>query len=78
MVADNDNHHRNKDGKISHKHGSTLPRALRKIHGQSFESGYPETELSELLLKLHEWSLTQLRRDHEIGHLEQKAATASK
>jgi hypothetical protein len=79
MVEDNDNHHRNKDGEISHKHESTLPRTLRKLYGQSFKSGYPETEkLSELLLKLNEWSLTQLRRDHETGHFEHKTASASK
>jgi hypothetical protein len=52
---------------------------LRKLYGQSFESGYPETEkLSEVLLKLKDSSLTQLRCDHETGHLEHKTATASK
>jgi hypothetical protein len=41
--------------------------------------GYPETEkLSEFLLKLDESSLTQLRCDHETGHLEHKIAIASK
>jgi hypothetical protein len=30
-----DNRHRNHDGEISHKHGNTLIRALRKIYGQS-------------------------------------------
>jgi hypothetical protein len=70
-----DNRHRNKDrnkdGEISGKHGNTLIRALRKIYGQSFAAGYPETEkLSEVLLKLNETSLSQLRRDHETGHLE--------
>jgi hypothetical protein len=30
------------------------------------------------LLKLNETSLSQLRRDHESGHLEHKIATASK
>jgi hypothetical protein len=82
MVEDNDNYHRNKAGEISHKHGNTLLRALgalRKLYGQSFESGYPETEkLSEVLLKLKDSSLTQLRCDHETGHLEHKTATASK
>jgi hypothetical protein len=73
------NRHRNKDGEISGKHGNTLIRTLRKVYGQSFAAGYPETEkLSEVLLKLNETSLSQLRRDHETGHLEHKIARASK
>lgn len=53
-----DNRHRNKDGEISAKHGNTLIRTLRKVYGQSFAAGYPETEkLSEVLLKLNETSL---------------------
>ena len=32
-----DNRHRNKDGEISHKHGNTLIRTLRKIYGQGFD-----------------------------------------
>jgi hypothetical protein len=60
----------------SRKH---LIRTLRKVYGQSFAAGYPETEkLSEVLLKLNETSLSQLRRDHETGHLEHKIASASK
>jgi hypothetical protein len=44
-----DNRHRNHDGEISHKHGNTLIRTLRKIYGQGFAAGYPETEkLSEV------------------------------
>ena len=54
-----DNRHRNKDGEISGKHGNTLIRTLRKIYGQSFAAGYPDTEkLSEVLLKLNETSLS--------------------
>jgi hypothetical protein len=74
-----DNRHRNKDGEISHKHGNTLIRTLRKIYGQGFAAGYPETEkLSEVLLQLNETSISQLRREHETGHLHHKIATASK
>jgi hypothetical protein len=74
-----DSRHRNRDGEISGKHGNTLIRTLRKVYGQSFAAGYPETEkLSEVLLKLNETSLSQLRRDHETGHLEHKIANASK
>jgi hypothetical protein len=50
-----DSRHRNNDGEISHKHGNTLLRTLRKIYGQSFAAGYPETEkLSEVLFQLNE------------------------
>src|SRR5437879_339507 len=74
-----DNRHRNHDGEISHKHGNTLIGTLRKIYGQGFAAGYPPTEkLSEVLLQLNETSLSQLRRDHETGHLEHKIANASK
>jgi hypothetical protein len=74
-----DNRHRNQDGQISGKHGNTLIRTLRKVYGQSFAAGYLETEqLSEVLLQLNETSLSQLRRDHETGHLEHKTAKASK
>ena len=61
------------------KHGNALIRTLRKVYGQSFAAAYPETEkLTEVLLKLNETSLSQLRRDHETGHLEHKIANASK
>ena len=69
-----DNRHRSHDGEISNRHGNTLIRTLRKIYGQGFAAGYPETEkLSEVLLQLNE-----LRRDHETGHLVHKIANASK
>ena len=74
-----DNRHSNHDGEISHRHGNTLVGALRKIYGQGFAAGYPETEkLSEVLHRLNETSLSQLRRDHETGHLAHKIAKASK
>jgi len=74
-----DNRHRNHDGEISHKHGNTLIQTLRKIYGPSFAAGYPGTEkLSEVLSQLNETSLSQLRRDHETGHLEHKIANALK
>jgi hypothetical protein len=54
-------------------------RTSRKVYGQSFAAGYPETEkLSEILLKLNETSLSQLRRDHETCHLQHKIANASR
>jgi hypothetical protein len=74
-----DNRHRNKDGEISHKHGNTLVSTLRKIYGMSFAAGYPGTEkLSEVLLHLNETSLSQLRRDHDTGHLDHKISKAEK
>jgi hypothetical protein len=74
-----DGRHRDKNGVISSKHGDTLVRTLRKIYGQGFAAGYPETEkLSEVLLQLNETSLSQLRRDHETNHLEHKISQASK
>ena len=74
-----DHRHRNHDGDISHKHGDTLLGTLRKIYGRSFAAGYPDTaQLSDILLQLNETSLSQLRRDHETGHLKHKIAKASK
>ena len=74
-----DNRHRNHDGEISHKHGNTLVRTLRKVYGPGFAAGYPDTEkLSDVLLQLNETSLSQLRRDHDTGHLEHKIDHASK
>jgi hypothetical protein len=74
-----DHRHRNTDGEISSKHGNTVIRTLRKLYGKSFAAGYAETEkLSEVLLKLNETSLSQLRRDHETGHLDRKIVAASK
>jgi hypothetical protein len=74
-----DNRHHNKDGEISHKHGNTLIATLRKVYGPSFAAGYPEAEkLSEVLLQLNQTSLSQLRRDHETGHLAHKIANVSK
>ena len=68
-----DNQHSNKDGEISRKY--TLVRTLRKIYGQGFAAGYPETtQLSEVILQLNETSLSQLRRDHETHHLKHKIA----
>jgi hypothetical protein len=72
-----DGRHRNKDGEISHKHGNTLLGSLRKIYGKTFAAGHPDTaQLSDVLLKLNETSLSQLRRDHETGHLAKKIAKA--
>jgi hypothetical protein len=74
-----DTRHRNKDGEITGKHGNTLVRMLRKMYGQGFAAGYPDTaKLNEVLLQLNETSLNQLRRDYETDHLEHKIAEASK
>src|SRR5258706_7533924 len=74
-----DGRHRNKDGEISGKHGNTLVRTLRKVYGQGFAAGYPETaKLSEEMFHYNETSLTQLGRDQEPDHLEHRMAQASK
>jgi hypothetical protein len=74
-----DGRHRDKNGEISSKHGDTLVRTLRKIYGQGFAAGYPETaKLSEVLLQLNATSVSQLRRDHETGHLEHKISQGLK
>jgi len=74
-----DNRHRNKDGEISHKHGNTLVGTLRKIYGPGFAAGWPATDkLSDVLEQLNETSLSQLRRDHETGHLAHKIEHAPK
>ena len=73
-----DGRHRDRDGAISKKHGNTLIGTLRKVYGQSFAAGHPATaQLGEVLLKLNETSLSQLRRDHETGHLDKKISKAS-
>ena len=74
-----DNRHRNKDSEISGKHGDTVLGTLRKIYGRSFAAGYPDTEkLSDVIPNLNETSLSQLRRDHETGHLAHKITVALK
>lgn len=74
-----DGRHRDKDGGIGKKHGNTLVGTLRKIYGRGFAAGYPDTtELSEVLAQLNETSLSQLRRDHDTGHLGHKIDHASK
>ena len=74
-----DDRHRDKDGEISRKHGNTLVRTLRKIYGQSFASGFAETDkLSDVLQRepAHT-SLTQLRKDHVAGTLQAKVSQHS-
>jgi hypothetical protein len=74
-----DNRHRDKNGEISHKHGNTLVGTLRKIYGAGFAAGWPATDkLSDVLAQLNETSLSQLRRDHETGHLAHKIDHAPK
>ena len=73
-----DNRHRDKDGEISRKHGNTLVRTLRKIYGAGFAPGFSDNDrLSDVLRKTHEPTLSQLRRDHDMGTLEQKISCNS-
>lgn len=74
-----DDRHRDKDGEISRKHGNTLVRTLRRIYGQSFASGFADTDtLSHVLntAPTHS-SLSQLRRDHVAGTLSSKINAAA-
>jgi hypothetical protein len=68
----------NHDAEISHKHGSTTLATLRKVYGKFFAAGHPDTAtLSEILPKLNETSVGQLRRDFETGHLKKKISKAA-
>ena len=69
---------RHHDGAISSKYGATTVQTLRRIYGQNYAAGHPETKtLGEVMLQLNETSLSQLRRDHETGHLKKKIARAA-
>jgi hypothetical protein len=71
-----DNRHSDKAGEISRKHGNTLVRTLRKIYGAA--PGFSHNDrLSDVLQRSHEPTLTQLRRDHDMGTLEGKIARHS-
>ena len=73
-----DNRHRDKDGEISRKHGNTLVGTLRDIYGSGFAPGFKDSDkLSHVLRKSNEPTLSQLRRDHDMGSLEQKIARNS-
>ena len=70
--------HRNRDGKMSRKHGNTLVSTLRSIYGPSFAPDcQPTAMLSDVLAELDEPSLTHLVHDLEAGHLHEKLAAAS-
>jgi len=72
-----DDRHRDKNGEISKKYGNTLIRTLRKIYGNTFAAGHPETaKLGEVLQHLNETSLSQLIHDHKNRHLEKKIKKA--
>ncbi len=67
----------NHDAQIGDKHGATTLGTLRKIYGKFFAAGLLDTAtLSEILPKLNETSLSQLRRDYETGHLHKKISKA--
>ena len=68
-----DQRHRDKSGEISKKHGNTLVRTLRRVHGPDFAEGFKETDkLSDVLQALDEPSLSKLVRDHQAGTLDGK------
>ena len=52
------------------EHGDTLIGTLLKIYGPGFATGCDDQQkLSEVLAILHDHSLSQLARDHELGEL---------
>lgn len=66
-----DQRHRDKNGRISTKHGNTEIKTLRKHYGPSFAKGCGDDEkLRDILHKLDEPSLSHLVRDEEAGKLE--------
>jgi hypothetical protein len=63
--------HRDKNGRMSRKHGNTLISTLRKHYGVDFAYGCADSDnLSDVLQKLDEPSLSKLVRDEEAGNLE--------
>lgn len=70
-----DQRHRDKNGEIGRKHGNTLVRTLRRIYGQHFAAGQPDSaKLSDVLHTLDERSLSALVHDHQTGALAGKIA----
>jgi hypothetical protein len=56
-----DARHRDKDGRISAKHGNTLIGTLRQTYGSNFAAGEADTaKLGDVLHRLDEPSLQQL------------------
>src|SRR3954452_17225243 len=72
--------HRDKNGQISHRHGSVHTGTLRKIYGQGFAADHaPDTTLYELLelhgpYTLSEMHLKMLQQDYEDDLLARKIA----
>jgi hypothetical protein len=70
--------HHAHDHAMAEKYGNTTLGTLRKIYGKFFAAGHADTlTLNEVMLKLNETSLNQLRRDHETGHLKKKISKAA-
>ena len=59
-----DNRHRDKNGKISRKHGNSRIRTLRETYGPGFAPGCgANAKLSDCLQQIDEKSLSQLVHD---------------
>jgi hypothetical protein len=71
-----DGRHRDLNGEIAQKHGSTLVRTLRAGYGPHFAAGFRDTDtLADVLAASPEHaSLSQMRHDHEAGKLKKKLA----
>ncbi|KAA0073283.1 hypothetical protein [Tardiphaga sp. P9-11] len=78
MKHDGGDHLHAHDSAMTEKYGSITLATLRKIYGKFFAAGHPDTlTLSEVLPKLNDTSLSQLRRDHDTGHLKKKISKAA-
>jgi hypothetical protein len=65
------------DGVINEKYGSITLATLRKVYGRYFAAGHDDAvTLAHVIPTLNETSLSQLRRDHETGHLKKKLSKA--
>jgi hypothetical protein len=76
MKHEVDDLHRS-DVVINDKYGSVPLGTLRKVYGRYFAAGHDDAaSLASVIPHLNETSLSQLRRDHETGHLKKKLAKA--
>jgi hypothetical protein len=64
-------------GQIAQEFGATEIRTLRSIYGQAFAVGLPEhMELSELVARMEERGLWQVRQHYEDGSLARRIREA--
>jgi hypothetical protein len=67
MSDDLDNRHRDRDGRISEKHGNTLVDTLRQKYGEDFLPDWRSDAHLETVRDETGKSLTELLRDYRSG-----------